>query len=169
MRNRVVMVLCVFFFAGVGNAVEVDGYLAKKSDHCEVCGMMIAKYPSWQAEMELADGTVLMFDGVKDMMVYYFSPEQYGGPANLDGSRLMVKDYYSLKWIDGQKALYVVGGELLGPAGQEFVPFETRAGADSFMIDHKGKEILTFSQIKTDRVESMRNVDQMGVKTKQVQ
>lgn len=164
MRKIVLIVLGVFFIAGVGQAAEVTGHLAQKSDRCKVCGMMVAKYPSWLTEIELVDGTVLMFDGVKDMMVYYFSPEQYGGPAQLDGSRLIVKDYYSQKWIDGQKALYVVGSDLLGPMGHEFVSFETPEGADNFMIDHKGKEILTFTEIDSDRVESMRGGHKMGMK-----
>ena len=164
MRKTVLTVLCVFFIAQVGHAAEVTGYRAQKTDRCKVCGMMVAKYPSWLAEIELADGTVLMFDGVKDLMVYYFSPEKYDGSADLDGSRLIVKDYYSQKWIDGKEALYVVGSDLLGPMGHEFVPFETHAGADNFMIDHKGKEILTFTEIESSRVEAMRGGHKMGMK-----
>jgi hypothetical protein len=31
--------------------------------------------------------------------------------------------------------------------GHEFVPLETRADAEEFLGDHKGKEILTFEQV----------------------
>ena len=37
---------------------------------CAVCGMFVAKYATWITQIHHKDGTVNLFDGVKDMMVY---------------------------------------------------------------------------------------------------
>ena len=36
--------------------------------------------------------------------------------------------------------------------GHELIPFEKKAGAEQFMLDHKGKSLLTFEEITYDRV-----------------
>ena len=74
---------------------------------------------------------------------------------------IWVKDYYSLQWVDGRAAFFVVGSDLYGPMGKEFVPFATREAAESFRRDHKGDKVLTFGEISDDLVQSMRAGAQM--------
>ena len=127
---------------------------------CPVCGMMVAKYPEWIAQIELADGTVLMFDGPKDMFAYYFAPEDYGG-GEATVTAVAVRDYYKQQWLDGMAALYVVGSDVLGPMGHEFVPFASREAAENFLKDHHGKRILSFEQVDLNLVQSMRKGHKM--------
>jgi nitrous oxide reductase accessory protein NosL len=57
------------------------------NEKCRVCGMFVAKYQPWVAQIHLAADDVAMFDGVKDMMAYYFEPYIFGGtkdPKNSD-------------------------------------------------------------------------------------
>lgn len=124
-------------------------------DRCPVCGMFVAKYPTWIAQVVLSDGRVEMFDGPKDMLVYYFSPEEYGanGAQVVD---IVVRDYYSLRWIDAKEAYFVTGSDVYGPMGHEFIPFSTREAAESFLQDHHGKQILTLSTITDKLVQGMR-------------
>ena len=42
---------------------------------CPVCGMFVAKYDVWITQLRINDDSVLSFDGVKDMMAFYFSPD----------------------------------------------------------------------------------------------
>jgi nitrous oxide reductase accessory protein NosL len=123
---------------------------------CSVCGMFVAKYENWIVQVRLADGGVLFFDGVKDMMVYYFNPGKYGGPEQDAVREVWAKDYYSLQWLDGFKAFYVVGSDVYGPMGKEFIPFATRDAAENFLKDHEGKMILAFDEITEELVQSMR-------------
>lgn len=123
---------------------------------CAVCGMFVAKYGNWGTQVRLADGSAVFFDGVKDLMVYYHNPQQYGGTATKDIQEVWVRDYYSQEWIDGFKAFYVVGSDVLGPMGKEFIPFAEKAGAETFLTDHKGEKILAFKEITDDLVQSMR-------------
>ena len=58
-----------------------------------------------------------------------------------------MKDYYSLAFIDGRQAFYVIGSNVRGPMGKELVPFAGRADADGFLHDHQGKKVLRFGEI----------------------
>ncbi|MBU0480989.1 MAG: nitrous oxide reductase accessory protein NosL [Proteobacteria bacterium] len=124
---------------------------------CPVCGMFVAKYDVWITQIRTTDNSVYNFDGVKDMMAFRATPESFIHGKVQDISEIWVKDYYSLKWIRGESAFYVAGSDVLGPMGHELVPFASRAAAESFMTDHKGKAIYTFPEITSDLVNTLRS------------
>jgi nitrous oxide reductase accessory protein NosL len=125
-------------------------------DKCPVCGMFVAKYPDWVAALVFSDGSTVFFDGVKDMMKYYFQMAKYApGKTAADIRAVHVTDYYRLQLIDGRKAFYVVGGDVYGPMGRELIPFEKEAGAQEFMKDHKGKDVLPFERIDLGLVKGL--------------
>lgn len=126
-----------------------------KKERCPVCGMFVHKYPTWLAQVQMENGSTFFFDGVKDMLAFYFEPEKYGGEGKVN--RIYVTEYYSQKWIDGTEALYVIGSEVLGPMGHEFIPLETQTAAEVFLEDHKGKMIKRFSEITLDQVNALRS------------
>ena len=128
---------------------------------CTVCGMFVAKYDNWVVQMRLGDNKVMFFDGVKDMLVFYFDPQQYSSVRHEDIKEIWVKDYYSLGWLDGRGALYVIGSDVYGPMGKEFIPFSSREAADNFLQDHQGKKILTFDEITDELVQSLRSGSKM--------
>jgi nitrous oxide reductase accessory protein NosL len=115
---------------------------------CPVCGMFVAKYPEWVASLTLRDSTSVYFDGPKDLFKYLLNSGKYG-PARkqADIAAIFVKDYYSLSQIDGRKAFYVIGADVLGPMGKELVPFAGRDDADAFLKDHHGLKVLRFEEI----------------------
>ncbi len=115
---------------------------------CPVCGMFVAKYPDWTASIAFRDSTTVYFDGPKDLFTFYLDPGRYA-PARkqADIADIRVKDYYSLAFVDGRRALYVIGGNVLGPMGKELVPFAGKEDADGFMRDHRGVKVLRFNDI----------------------
>lgn len=117
-------------------------------DRCPVCGMFVAKYPDFVAGIVFGDGSYVVFDGAKDMFKYYFDMKKYG-PSRKEGDidSFFVTDYYSLNFVDGGRAFYVIGSDVYGPMGRELIPFEKEADAREFMKDHKGKELLRFRDI----------------------
>lgn len=123
---------------------------------CPVCGMFVAKYDVWITQIRYDDSTVFSFDGVKDMMAYYHNPAAYNGQEQAKIREVWVKDYYSLKWLDGRQAFFVIGSDVNGPMGHELVPFASKAGAESFMADHHGRQLLTFNEITVEIVEQLR-------------
>jgi nitrous oxide reductase accessory protein NosL len=54
--------------------------------------------------------------------------------------------------IDARKALYVMGSDVMGPMGHELTPLATRADADDFLKDHKGKRILRYDEVTAEIV-----------------
>ena len=125
-------------------------------DKCPVCGMFVAKYPDFAAEIIFKDGSYAVFDGVKDLFKYYFNLAKYNpGKKLMDVDSIYVTDYYDLKWIDGYKAYYVKGSDVYGPMGRELIPFEKKEGAEQFMTDHIGKSLLKFEEITYDLIKSL--------------
>lgn len=118
-----------------------------KEDKCPVCGMFVYKYPRWAAKIEYGD-KYYFFDGIKDMMKYYFEHQK-------GISHLLVQDYYTEKTLDGLKVYFVYGSDVYGPMGNEFLAFETKEAAKRFLLDHKGKAVISFEEITEDLVYSL--------------
>jgi len=131
------------------------------NERCPVCGMFVAKYPDWLCQAVLKSGRQHSFDGVKDMMAFYFEPAVYGAKAGDAVGVVRVKDYYTLERLDGRKAFFVIGSDVLGPMGHEFIPFATREAAENFRKDHKGARVLRFEEITKVMVDSMRHGQRM--------
>ena len=127
-----------------------------EKEKCPVCGMFVAKYPKWTALVKAADGHKYYFDGVKDMMKFYFKPAKYHVElTKADFARMVVSDYYTLAAIDAQKAWYVAGSNVFGPMGNELIPFKTEKDALVFQEDHFGEKVLSFSEITENLVHSL--------------
>jgi copper chaperone NosL len=156
MYLKYVFVFSLMCFCLVGfNATAEPLAKPSEKERCPVCGMFVAKYPSWLAQVYMNDGKTHFFDGVKDMMALYFEPQKYGSDSTV--AEIYVTDYYTQNWIDGKKAFYVTGSDSLGPMGHELIPFDSMAAAEAFKKDHHGKEILSFDQINLDLVNEMRS------------
>ena len=146
----------LFLFAPILSANDEAIDTVSSQERCPVCGMFVVKYPNWLAQIQYDDlEQTKFFDGVKDMMVFYFDPERYEGPP-VESINIYVKDYYSLKWFMAKDAYYVVGSDVYGPMGHELIPFESKGAADSFLKDHHGKKILTFGEITQELINSLR-------------
>lgn len=154
LRRALAAALFLAALPGYGLAAPAEGVDA--SVRCSVCGMFVAKYENWLAQIRLADNTVMYFDGVKDLLVFYFNPGGYSKATAAEIGEIWVKDYYSLQWLEGRAAWYVVGSDVYGPMGKEFIPFASQEAAENFAKDHKGEKILRFADITDALVQSMR-------------
>jgi copper chaperone NosL len=130
----------------------------KADEKCKVCGIFVAKYQPWIARIQYTGDNVAMFDGVKDMMAYFFEPEKFSGKHDQKATAIYVKDYYTQEWIDGKTSVYVAGSYVMGPIGHELIPFDSRTAAETFMQDHKGKMIFQFNQITLEHVTACAQV-----------
>lgn len=120
---------------------------------CPVCGMFVAKYPKWAAHIVTKEGHNHYFDGVKDMMKFYFEPQKYHHDHNTENLiALFVSDYYTLEKIATKDAFFVVGSNIYGPMGHELIPFKNEVDAKSFSDSHNGKKIYRFDALTRDIV-----------------
>jgi nitrous oxide reductase accessory protein NosL len=122
--------------------------------------MFVAKYPDWMAQVKLDNGAVKIFDGVKDMLAFHFNPASFG-VSGRSVKEIWVKDYYTLAWLDGRSAWYVMGSDVHGPMGHEFIPFASAAAAENFRKDHKGTRVVPFAEITEPLVQSLRHGQKM--------
>ncbi len=111
-----------------------------KDEKCPICGMFVYKYPRWAAQIFYGEDKHYSFDGMKDLMKYYFD--------NKDGiTKILTRDYYSQKTIDATKAYYVIGSDIYGPMGNELIAFKNESEAKTFYMDHRGTKVITFDDV----------------------
>ncbi len=139
------------FIWAATQAAERKPVEVKKSDKCKVCGMFVAGFPNWIAQIIFSDGSYAVFDGPKDMLRYYFNMAKYNpSKTQADIDSIYVTEYYSAKPAEARKLFFVQGSDVNGPMGVEFIPIESMEKAKEFMKDHHGKKILKFSEIKKE-------------------
>ena len=91
----IVFVLIIFTSCSSLCAQEVQPAKIGPGDKCPVCGMFVAKYPDFVDQIIFKDGTHAFFDGVKDMMKYYFDLPKYNPKkTKADIAAILVTDYY---------------------------------------------------------------------------
>ncbi len=161
-----ILALCLSFGITCVSAPAAPVDPVSPDQRCAVCGMMVAKYKPWITQIHAAGEAVEMFDGVKDMMAYYFNPADYSGGGDMSTAEIWVKDYYTLEYIDGRKAFYVLGSDVMGPMGEELVPFNSQGAAENFLTDHKGTQLLRFAEIERELIMSMKKRHMMKMKQK---
>jgi len=142
-----------------GDLGKIEGTIqVQRDEKCPVCGMFTYKYPRWVAQIFYKhDGHEHhhSFDGVKDMMKFYFDPMEWGDYKTSTKSniaKILVTDYYSQKAIDATKAYYVIGSDIYGPMGNELIPFLSEDDAKNFYMDHKGTQVIKFEDITEKEV-----------------
>jgi nitrous oxide reductase accessory protein NosL len=139
-----------------GAQEDPAAFKPSQTDKCPVCGMFVAKYPDFVARITFKDGSYAVFDGAKDMFKYYLEIKKYAPSRDTtDVNSVVVTDYYGLTPIDGLEAFYVLGSNVYGPMGNEFISFQKEDDANEFMADHVGKSILRFQSITADLTKSL--------------
>lgn len=156
MKMLKLIVLAMLLVAVPALAEEGTPLKAEMKDKCPVCGMFVAKYPDFLAQIIFNDGSSVFFDGTKDMFKYYFELHKYNPAKKLSDMReISVTDYYSMNKTDGRTAWYVVESNVYGPMGKELIPFRSESEAKEFMTDHLGKKLLQFKEINRNIIQDL--------------
>mgnify|MGYP005635093119 CR=1 FL=1 len=120
-------------------------------ERCPVCGMFVKPFPKWITQIQFSNGSHHSFDGMKCLCRFYFNPEKYSTiVTRQDFQLILVRDYYTLHFIEHKQAYYVIGSDVFGPMGHELIPFVDSKAAKTFQIDHHGQKILRFDEITND-------------------
>lgn len=143
----IIMAFCMVIACEKKNEMnKMDGIksTAVKEEHrCANCGMFTDKYPNWEQKVISEDKGTMYFDGTRCMFKILL--DSMATPKNIQ--EILVKDYYSLEYIDGKSAFYVIGSDVLGPMGNELIPFKANQAAKEFLNDHKGEKIVLFDEV----------------------
>lgn len=150
-------------------AVAIGG-----DDACDVCGMVIANHPGPNGQLYWADhepeehDEPFRFDALKQCLFpHYFENQDRGRSADA----IYVTDYSTVDYtvdasggtpyvsshVDAESFApardldYVVGSELNGAMGPDFVPFSTTADAES-VADEYGGSVVAFDDVTPELV-----------------
>jgi len=121
-----------------------------KNTSCLVRHIKVYKTPKWVAKIEVRNGKIVYFSSPKSMFEFYHRPAKWfdvGVKSERDFSKIVVTDYATLKPINAEEAFYVYGSRATSPAGDDLVPFESKAEAKKFSQEYSGKRILKFNEI----------------------
>jgi nitrous oxide reductase accessory protein NosL len=141
-----VIAVLLFFSVGLGGragaAERPPAQPIAESMSCGVCGMYPARFPEWQTQLIFKDGTMVPFDGAKDMFKYLLDMAEYTkARVKEDVVAVWVKDHATGEWIEAEKANFVVGSKAVGPMGSELVPFASARTAQEFQRKNGGSVI----------------------------
>ncbi|MBN1407326.1 MAG: nitrous oxide reductase accessory protein NosL [Calditrichaceae bacterium] len=138
--------------------IAKESTITQEEHRCANCGMYTHIYPNWEQKVISGDKGTMYFDGARCMFKILL--DSTTAPKHIE--EIQVKDYYSLQYIDGTKAFYVIGSDVLGPMGNELIPFETKSAAEEFLKDHKGEKIVLFDEVDMPLI--MKLVGKMRMK-----
>lgn len=142
------LIALIIVGAALASAGSLQPHTVGPKDKCPVCGMFVAKFPGFAAEIRFGDGSSVHFDGAKDMFKYYLNLSRYApGRKTADIGAVFVTDYYDLTKVNGLSAYYVMGSDVYGPMGRELIPFGSESKARDFRNDHRGTRIIRLRDV----------------------
>lgn len=115
-------------------------------ERCAQCGMFVDIAPTWTTGATTASGDRIRFDTPRCLVAWAATP------AGRSASGLWVTDYYRQQRIPAREARYVIGSDVIGPMGPDFVPLADDTMAARFRQDHHGTRTLDFADLDPSRL-----------------
>ncbi len=137
-----------------------DGSKLDLSTPCPVCNMKVETSSLGPAAIVFNDGKVVGFDTAGDLFRYMLDPGKYGFDAK-NVKNIFVTEFGTKKFIDGKTAFFVIGTDLQGMMGSELAAFSKKEDAEAFKAEHKGKNVVSHSQITLDDLKSTKKMMKM--------
>ncbi len=109
----------------------------------------LKKYPKWLTEAELKNGKKVQFVSVKSLMTVYQHQKYFKKHKFIDANitKMSVQDFTSGRKVDAKEAVYLFGSHIVGPHGDDLIPFENMDNAKLFMLKNGGTKILKFDRL----------------------
>ena len=141
-----ILLLIVLLFSG---AFAGEIKLIDQNATDPVYVLPLKKYPKWLCEAELKNGKKIQFVSVKSMMQVYQHQDYFQRHKFMDDniSKIYVQDYISGRKVEAPNAVYLFGSRIVGPHGDDLIPFENEENAKLFMMKNGGTKILPFGRL----------------------
>ena len=107
------------------------------------------KYPKWHCEAVLKNGHKATFISVKSMMQVFLHQDYFLKRGLLEDhiDKIYIKDYLTGEQANAKQAVYVFGSRIIGPHGDDLIPFASEANAKLFMMKNGGTKLLPYAKI----------------------
>lgn len=149
--KKLLLILAIGFSFSLFGGEKLSEIVPTKEEKDIICSLEPYKMPEFATQVEFKNGKKLTFSCLKCMMIFYYKNtnwEEFGAKSVEDIKYLKATDYKTHKTIDVSKGYFVYGSTLMGPKGDDLIPFEYEADAKEFMKDKSGKRIMTFADFK---------------------
>lgn len=154
MKKAVTIVAALMLFFAISPVCKAEPDGGGGLDRCPVCGKLVYKEPEIAAFIYYEkNGKIryLAFDGVADMMKFYFEPNRWGDFGNIKMHilKMVVRGHSTKKPLWAKRAWYVylVETDTEGSANVRLVPFKSRESARKFMRESGAEALLSFKEI----------------------
>jgi nitrous oxide reductase accessory protein NosL len=128
--------------------LAADGQMVlSQSDRCPVCAMFPARRPRSAAAMTLKSGATFYFCSNGCLLRSWLRPAAYLDKMQAEIDRLVVRDYFSGQPIDGRRAIWVAGSDVVGPMGPAIIALGDAGQLATFKKRHGAETVFTFDQI----------------------
>ncbi len=131
---------------GCSGAGPRKAFTIEVHKECPLCGMIPARYPQFHCQLVLKNGDYVAFDSATGLLTYLLFPDKTGmEPGKV--SQVYFKDYVTEAWIPSDQTYFVVGSEIMGPMGIEFLAVDSEENALAVKRQEKGELIIQYQQI----------------------
>ena len=128
-------------FLSFALSTSVLAACSKKADsgRCRRCGMKLDPTSPWRADLVAEDGTTTSFDTPRCALNAWRS-------GQVPAKSIRVQEYYERVTREGSEVRFVVGGDVIGPMGPDFVPVEP-GRVTKFIQDHSADRAVKVDEI----------------------
>ncbi|HMK33654.1 MAG TPA: nitrous oxide reductase accessory protein NosL [Desulfomonilaceae bacterium] len=155
------IILAWFHTTAMAAVVDLpDGSKLDLSAPCPVCTMKVETSSLGPAAVVFTDGKVVGFDTAGDLFRYVLEADKHTVDAK-NIKNVFITEYGTKNFVDGKKAFFVVGSDLQGSMGPEIAGFSKKEDAESFKTEHKGKSVVSYSQITLEDLKSKKKMLKM--------
>lgn len=123
----------------LGSLVSLAFVACKKEPRCKRCGMKLDPKSAWRTDLVGDDGTVTSFDTPRCALTSWRE-------GQTKAKSIRVQEYYDHVTKDGTEVRFMLGGDVVGPMGPDFVPVDA-ARAAKFIQDHGAEKALTLEEV----------------------
>jgi len=149
MKKIIVGICLCLGIASAESAFSTKVMLLDQNATDLVYQLPLKQHQKWLCEAELANKQKLQFVSVKAMMQVYQNQDYFLKrhliPAKIE--KLYVQDYLNGERVDATKAVYLFGSRIVGPHGDDLIPFASYENAELFKLKHGGTKILPFEKL----------------------
>lgn len=152
MIQELFLMIIVLVFTNCGGNHQHQGNGKEINHDCSYCGMPSQEFPQWNVKMMSKKGEQ-WFCSPRCMFLNVLDKENTASAIQ----SIQVTDYYESQKIDGQKAFYVIKSDVIGPMGQDLVPFSEENAAKDFQKEHGGEKVLKYSEVSLEIIKELVN------------
>jgi len=129
----------------------IAGQIKLRNEHAmdPVYNLPLKNYKKFICEATLKNGKIIQFVSVKSMMQVFYHQDYFIDHKYIDSEikNMYVQDFLTGDKLDAKKALYVFGSRVIGPHGDDLVPFKSETSVKVFAIKYKGTKTLRYKKI----------------------